>query len=204
LRASSSFGRFILYRHPQKYWEKRGGERYFREQESRPDRGATAAYLAARIAELNPRTVLEVGCGYGKNLKLLRERTDAVLSGIDFSQSQLEKAKNYLKDLPNIELQEGSGTRLPYADRSFDVVFTNNVILHNPPAEAEQIRKEILRVSKRYVVHKEDTNVNYSRYGYDHGKIYRDLGLRVIESHPMKEAVDAELTQFTIAEKRSA
>lgn len=195
------FGRMLFYRDIRRYWEKRGGERYFKEQESRADRGATSRFLAEEISRLGGNTILEVGCGYGKILKSLREHTCAALTGIDFSSSQLEKARECLAGLNDITLVKGDGERLPFPDNSFDVVFTSNVILHNPPKKADNMRREILRVAKKYVVHKEDTDTNFSRYGYDHAEIYKKMGLKVLRAEKVGHAADADITQFTVVEK---
>ena len=200
-RQSPLIGRWILYLDPKKYWEKRGGETYFGEQESRIDRTVTSEFIADEICLLGGETILEVGCDYGKILRDLRKRTHAQLYGIDFSSSQLKKAVDYLEGLDNILLLKGNAVSLPFLDKSIDIVFTSNVILHNPPRIADRIRKEILRVAKKYVVHKEDVDVNFSRYGYDHAKIYQKMNLRVLRSEKVESAVDKELTQFTIVQK---
>ncbi len=196
-----TLGRLLLYSNIRRYWERRGGKRYFEEQESRKDRGETSRFLAREIGGLGGASILEVGCGYGKVLKSLREFTAAPLTGIDFSRTQLEKAKEYLSGLEGITLIQGDAESLPFPDGTFDVVFTSNVILHNPPKKADKMRREILRVSKKYVVHKEDTDINFSRYGYDHARIYQEMGLKVLRAEKVNSAVDADITQFTVVQK---
>jgi len=201
LQRRPALGRALLYRDAQKYWEKRGGEKYFREQESREDRSATSRFLAGEISALGPGSILEVGCGYGKVLRSLREVTPVPLTGVDFSTSQLLKAKEYLAGLKDISLISADAERLPFPDNAFDVVFTSNVILHNAPEKADKMRSEIVRVARRFIVHKEDTDVNFSRYGYDHAKIYGRMGLRVLRAEKVACAADSDVTQFTIVEK---
>ena len=45
---------------------------------------------------IEPRSILEVGCGYGKLLREIRKRLDVPLVGIDFSPTQLQQARDYL------------------------------------------------------------------------------------------------------------
>ncbi len=174
-----SLGRFPrlkrqwLYADPRSYWTLRGGDDYFREQEGQPARTARAEWMAERIAAYRPISILEVGCGYGKQLRCLRDRLDAPMAGVDFSPSQLAMARNYLDHLTGIELALASGAALPFPDRSFDLVLTSAVILHNPPEVAERIRREVLRVARRFAAHNEDTDVTYNRYGYDTAAWYR-------------------------------
>ena len=80
-----------------------------------------------------PRSILEVGCGYGKQLRAIRRRIDVPMVGIDFSPTQLGSGREYLDGLDRIALVLGSGAELPFPDRSFDLVLTSAVILHNPP-----------------------------------------------------------------------
>lgn len=195
--------RRLVYADPRAYWTLRGGPDYFREQEDHPARGHRSAWLADRVAAYRPGSVLEVGCGYGKQLRLLRDRLPGVpLVGVDFSPTQLGRARDYLAGCDGIRLALASGLRLPFCDRSFDLVLTSAVILHNPPAQAEAIRREVVRVSRRLTAHNEDTNVSYNRYGYDTAAWYRAAGIPVLEAGPIEVEDDPERpsSQFCVAE----
>ena len=142
-------------------------------------------WIAGRLASYRPRSILEVGCGYGKLLRELRRRLDVPMVGLDFSPTQLEQARHYLGHDDGIELLLGRGEQLPFPDGSFDMVVTSAVILHNPPPVAERIRREILRVARRYTAHNEETSVSYNRYGYDTAGWYLDRGIELAESGPI-------------------
>ena len=175
----------MIYAEPRHYWTLRGGDDYFREQEGQAERSARAEWMADRIASYRPDSILEIGCGYGKQLRALRERLDVPLVGIDFSPTQLSRAREYLHGLDGIELVLASGTELPFVDGAFDLVMTSAVILHNPPPAAEKIRCEVIRVTRRYAAHNEDTDVSYNRYGYDTAAWYRAAGIPLRESGPI-------------------
>ena len=70
--------------------------------------------------------MLEVGCGVGVELQILRRRFPQLhLTGLDFSESQLAKARERLRAelaASAVELHEGSAYELPFADASFDGV----------------------------------------------------------------------------------
>lgn len=189
--------RRFLYADPREYWTLRGGDDYFREQEGQPARTERSDWMASRIALHRPGSVLEVGCGYGKQLRALRTLLDVPLFGVDFSPTQLGQARRYLDGVEGIRIALASGARLPFPDRSFDLVMTSAVILHNPPAIAEAIRREVIRVSRHLVAHNEDTDVTYNRYGYDTAAIYRARGVRLLECGPIPGAADS---QFCVAE----
>ncbi len=193
--------RHLVYGEPRQYWTLRGGDDYFREQEAQPQRTARANWLAERVASYRPDSVLEIGCGYGKQLRALRAQLDVPLVGLDFSPTQLDQARRYLSDLCRIDLVLGSGTRLPFPDGAFDLVLTSAVILHNPPPAAEWIRCEVLRVGRRFTAHNEDTDVSYNRYGYDTAAWYRAEGIPLAETGPIPHTVDpsASTSQFCVA-----
>jgi hypothetical protein len=79
------------------------------------------------------------------------------------------------------------------------MVLTSAVILHNPPAAAEAIRREVLRVARRFTVHNEETNVSYNRYGYDTAAWYRERGIALAESGPIPMGPDQAASQFCVA-----
>ena len=94
----------------------------------------------------------------------------------------------------------GSGLSLPFPDKSFDLVLTSAVILHNPPADAERIRREVIRVARRFAAHNEDTDVTYNRYGYDTAGWYREAGIPLAESGPFPMEPATSASQFCVAE----
>lgn len=192
--------RRLVYADPRGYWTLRGGSEYFREQEDQPARTARAGWIAGRVASYRPASVLEVGCGYGKQLQAIRRLIAVPAVGLDFSPSQLGLAARYLNGDDRVGLVLGSGWRLPFPDKSFDLVLTSAVILHNPPPAAEAIRREVVRVARRFAAHNEDTDVSYNRYGYDTAAWYRAAGIRLAESGPIPTDPDPSPSQFCVAE----
>jgi SAM-dependent methyltransferase len=190
--------RRIVYADPRDYWTLRGGIDYFREQEGQAERTQRLDWVARRIARYRPTSILEVGCGYGKLIRALRGHTEAPIVGVDFSPSQLAMSRVYLDGVDGVEIALASASRLPFADRSFDLVVTSAVILHNPPAVAEAIRREVIRVSSRLTAHNEDVDVTYNRYGYDTAAWYRGEGIPLLEIGPIPSAPYE--SQFCVAE----
>ena len=189
--------RRLLYADPRDYWTLRGGDEYFREQEGQPGRTDRSRWIADRVASYRPASILEVGCGYGKQLRAIRERIDAPMAGVDFSPSQLGRARGYLDGLGRIGLALASGADLPFPDKSFDLVLTSAVILHNPHPVAERMRREVMRVARRWAAHNEDTDVSYNRYGYDTAAWYQSRGVPLAESGPI---LDEPASQFCVAD----
>lgn len=81
------------------------------------------------LANLSCKSILELGCGTGKNTALLAEISERV-HALDFSSGMIEKAKARLV-LPNVTFEIADITRRwPCADRSFDLIVCNLVLEH--------------------------------------------------------------------------
>jgi SAM-dependent methyltransferase len=107
-------------------------------------------------------------------------------------------ARVYLDGVDGVDLALASGTRLPFADNTFDLVITSAVILHNAPPIARAIREEIIRVGRFFAAHNEDIDVTYNRYGYDTASWYQDQGIPLAEVGPIPSAPYD--SQFCVAE----
>ncbi len=191
--------RAIRYNNPKQYWNKRGGDTYFQEQEAEQHRTERSKFITDKIKQLDFSSLLEIGCGYGKQLKNISAKKGIRLFGCDFSRPQLLKAKAYCEGI-HLNLVEGDVEYLPFQSESFDVSFSSAVILHNHPDKAKRIISELIRVSRKYLAHNEDTDKAFSRYGYDMKKTYEAMGFKIIESTTILFAPDPTVTQFTIAE----
>ena len=94
--------------------------------------------------------VLEVGCGVGAELQILRRRFPQLhLTGLDFSEAQLAKARELLHAelaAGAVELHPGSAYELPFAEASFDGVCVIWVLEHlSEPVRALREARRVLR-----------------------------------------------------------
>jgi SAM-dependent methyltransferase len=98
---------------------------YGRRYEINPLAGVAGA-LKNLVAENGARRVLEVGCGTGHWLELLRPLIDQIV-GLDASSGMLGEAAK----LPGpMDLVCGSADTLPFAKSSFDLIYVVNAIHH--------------------------------------------------------------------------
>jgi SAM-dependent methyltransferase len=94
---------------------------------------------------LKGKQVLEIGLGEGADAESLIRR-GARWSGVDLTAESIDRVRTRLtlRDLPFEDLQQGSVLELPFADNSFDMVFSHGVLHHVP--EVTKAEKEIHRV----------------------------------------------------------
>lgn len=104
---------------------------------------------AALLDEFRPpevKNVLDIGCGTGLNLKWLERYAPAdAISGLDVEKTALdfcrERGENFLT--------QSSATDLPFADASFDLVTSFDVLVQIPGAKSdEKAIAEMYRVLK--------------------------------------------------------
>ncbi len=89
--------------------------------------------------------VLDVGCAKGFMLYDMQQAMpDIDITGLDISEYAIENAKPEIKH----HLQVGNAKSLPFADNSFDVVFSINTVHNLDREECAIALKEIMRVSK--------------------------------------------------------
>jgi SAM-dependent methyltransferase len=100
---------------------------------------------AAMLEEMVPDDVvriLDVGCGDGAITNRLARRWD--VSGVDQSATALQH-------LATTAVQ-GSATRLPFPDMSFDLVLSSEMLEHLPTREYRAAIAEMRRVTRRYLL----------------------------------------------------
>jgi ubiquinone/menaquinone biosynthesis C-methylase UbiE len=91
---------------------------------------------------------LDAGCGGGRGSILMAESGASEVVGLDLSQTNVEtcRMRAQQRGLDNCTFEQGSLLEVPYADESFDVVWSNGVLHHT--GDTDGTLKEIARVLK--------------------------------------------------------
>ncbi|NIK89096.1 trans-aconitate methyltransferase [Rhizomicrobium palustre] len=88
--------------------------------------------LIARAAHLQPRSILDIGCGTGLLTALARKHwPDGAITAVDAAPAMLATAR---AKLPGVRFIEADAARLPFSEK-FDLVLSS-MVLHWLPAEA--------------------------------------------------------------------
>src|SRR5512139_1133820 len=90
------------------------------------ERALLGALESANLLPLADRRILEVGCGKGQWLSVFQDfgALQTSLSGIDVDQTRIDAAR---ARFAAADLRVGDASHLPWADRSFDLVFQSTV-----------------------------------------------------------------------------
>jgi len=103
-------------------------------------------------ADLKPgESVLDCGCGTGTLAVLVKRRVgqNGSVHGIDLSRDQLAIARDKVgKQGLDIQFHEGSIDELPFADGSFDAIFSTLMLHHVPERVKRGAFREMRRVLK--------------------------------------------------------
>ncbi|WP_299333646.1 methyltransferase domain-containing protein [Haloplanus sp.] len=100
---------------------------------------------ALELLDLDPDDrVLDVGCGTGFGTEGLLEYTDDVY-GLDQSIHQMEKAFEKFGRTDTVNFHRGDAERLPFADNSFDAIWSSGSIEYwpNPVDALEEFRRVV-------------------------------------------------------------
>ena len=97
--------------------------------------------------DFDGKRVLEIGLGQGADAEQIVRR-GGIYSGVDLTQESVKRVKMrfVLKGLSFETIDHGTALELPFADASFDIVFSHGVLHHIP--EIGRAQAEIARVLK--------------------------------------------------------
>lgn len=139
-----------------------------------------------------PRSILEVGCSVGINLRALNNVTDAELHAVE---PNAHARETVISDgvLPSERLHAATADALPFEDGAFELSFTSGVLIHVPPSELPAAVDELHRVSSRYILMSEyfaDEPEEKAYRGHSGLLFKRDFGAYMLDRHPGLRVLD--------------
>jgi len=166
-----------------------------------------------RILDEYPiRSVLEIGCGQGANLRPIARRLQpSDVWGVDLGAVALERAR---ENAPGVNVVQAQARDVPFRDRFVDLAFTCGVLIHQPEETLARVIGEVVRCSARYVLWIEyyapqteeipyhgETGALFRR---DYGRIYADLHpeLRLVEEGYGEREIDFDQATWQLLERR--
>lgn len=104
--------------------------------------------LIALTKPLNPRSIIDAGCGEGFTImKLMENGIGEKLEGVENSKVAIKLSKRVN---PQLSIKYGSVYSLPYKNSSFDLVICTEVLEHLD--DPKKGLSELIRVSNKYLL----------------------------------------------------
>lgn len=150
-----------------------------------------SGFWAETVRRTGCRSVLEVGCNVGGNLRHIARHIDpGQVYGVDVNRHSLDLIHEYV---PDAQVLVASARDLPFRDRWFDLTFTVGVLIHQPAETLDQVIRELVRCSSRYVLAVEifaETETEIVHRGVERGLFKRDYGAQFLAAVPSLTMVD--------------
>jgi SAM-dependent methyltransferase len=143
-----------------RYWRRHGaewGQEYARRLRRMPYYHLQELMLLEYVLAVRPARVLEFGCGVGRHLRNLAAVPDVDTFGYDQSPSMVAECRRWTSPAwltEHVAVGAPLGP-LPYADGTFDLVFTAEVLVHVAASDLATVLREIVRVCRGHVLHLE-------------------------------------------------
>lgn len=139
----------------EKYWKKQSlsMSEEFWDMRNHPHRN----FLIEQISAFSPfYNILEMGCNSGPNLYLLAKKfPNTELKGIDINSCAVEYGNARFKQerIINVNLSVGKADTLEeFNDNSFDIVFTDAVLIYVGRDKIKKVIKELIRISRKALI----------------------------------------------------
>lgn len=193
---------------PRRFWDD-WAERFTRQAYQR-ELHRSNRWLLERLRETRPSEVIEIGCGFGRNLRMFQDELGfpCRLYGLDISQKLLAKVRSDLG--VDAQLVCGDVTKLPLAGRAFDTVITHGVLMHVPPGQVRQAIAELVRVTGRTLWLVEEQvrargnrrgsfSINEYTFAHQYPALFAELGIPIAHSEYQGSAVALVLMRVDVA-----
>jgi ubiquinone/menaquinone biosynthesis C-methylase UbiE len=101
-------------------------------------------------------SILEIGCNCGPNLYLVaRKFPEARIVGIDINPEVVQRGNEWLaqEGIKNVKLLVGKADELgQFDDKTFDIVFTDAVLIYIAPDKIKEVMKSMLRITRKALI----------------------------------------------------
>lgn len=134
-----------------------------REQYSETD---IAFFSALNTVGVKDKEVVDIGCGDGKDARLVRDLGASGVLAVDINERMIELAKEKTPDKSGIKFAVVNGANIPAQDGSVDLVISNFVIHYF--LSASQIFNEISRILKKDAHFVGTFNITLAQPGFEH------------------------------------
>lgn len=128
-------------------------------------------------------TILEIGCGTGRNLAALKKAGYKRLSGIEISPKTVEVGREYFPAYKRIQVLIGPAEQMIDEVDEVDVIYTVGLLMHIPP-EHEWLFERIAQKARKLIVTVEGESrgvVSEHAWNRNYQEIFESLGWMQVE-----------------------
>jgi SAM-dependent methyltransferase len=140
-------------------------------------KGVTAMVTTTMLKYLHlDASIIELGCGTGRNLAGLKEVGFTNLFGVEINQHAIDLGRKSFPALEGIEILCGAIEDVINDLPEADCYFTQGVLMHLPPT-SDWIHEVISRKARKLIMTSENEDHGYNiAWARDYGKIFQKLG----------------------------
>ena len=106
-------------------------------------------YLQHNAAGARTQTVLDIGCGYGRDALYLHEKLGCKVKGIDSAPKAIELAKASLDPARHKGVSFSCADFLTIAAKRYDILYSSNVYQLLEPDDRKRFRDKVMSLLKR-------------------------------------------------------
>jgi len=110
----------------------------------------TVRHMAACLGDINPQhAVLDIGAGYGGPARYLASTFGCDVTALNLSEKENERSRELVEERglnDKVKVIDGSFEDIPADDETFDIVWSEDAILHS--GHREKVLQEVVRVLK--------------------------------------------------------
>ena len=96
-------------------------------------------------------SILEIGCGTGRNLVALQEAGFSKVGGVEISERTIEMGRDHFPAYKDIEVTNAPIEECANDLGEYDVIYTSGLLMHIPP-EHEWVYEVIAKKARRLIV----------------------------------------------------
>lgn len=112
--------------------------------------------LLEKLSSYPPKSILEIGCNCGPNLYLIAKKFPNIeIRGIDINSKAVQKGNDLFvsEGILNVKLSVGKADELEqFQDKSFDIVFTDAILIYIGPDKIKEVIQQMLRITHRALI----------------------------------------------------
>ena len=131
------------------YWTGKFGNDFIKRNSDTKYFAKRKSFFEQIVKKYNIRSILEIGCGIGGNLKIIAEIDPSIkLAAIEPNKKAISIAR---KNIPKAEIIDGNIFNVNIA-RKFDLVFTSVVLIHIADEDLPIALEKIYKASSKYIL----------------------------------------------------